>query len=105
MSGFNVAVVGAMGAVGGEMIRALEQRGFPMSERIPLDGVSKAGCEVRFRSDRVVFPNFARSLYAGLEAAFGKADAGAPRPSAGQTAVLPAQPCPSRPIGIEESPK
>ena len=50
MSGYVVAVVGALGAVGAEMIRTLEQRGFPVSRLKPLDVASKSGQKVAFRN-------------------------------------------------------
>ncbi len=40
---FNVAVVGATGAVGGTMIRVLEERGFPVTELRPLASSRSAG--------------------------------------------------------------
>jgi aspartate-semialdehyde dehydrogenase len=45
---WNVAVVGAAGMVGTEMIRTLEQRGFPVSELRPLDVAEVAGASVTF---------------------------------------------------------
>ena len=45
---WNVAVVGAAGMVGTEMIRTLEQRRFPVSELRPLDVAEVAGTPVRF---------------------------------------------------------
>lgn len=46
---YNVAVVGAMGMVGGEMIRTLERRSFPVAELRPLDIAANAGKEVTFK--------------------------------------------------------
>ncbi len=45
---YNVAVVGAMGMVGTEMIRTLERREFPMAEFRPLDVAANEGKEVSF---------------------------------------------------------
>lgn len=59
---FNVAVVGALGAVGAEMIRTLEQRNFPVSKLTPLDVASKSGSTV---------------LYKGASILVGAAEAGA----------------------------
>jgi aspartate-semialdehyde dehydrogenase len=53
MNKFRVAVVGALGAVGAEMIKTLEQRAFPVSELVPLDVESKAGSQVQFRGSGV----------------------------------------------------
>jgi aspartate-semialdehyde dehydrogenase len=48
MMQYKVAVVGALGAVGQEMIKTLEQRRFPVSELLPLDVPSNVGKTVRF---------------------------------------------------------
>ncbi len=62
MKKYCVAVVGAMGAVGQEMLKTLEQRGFPVSEIRPLDIEANAG---------------KKALYAGREAAVRVAAKGA----------------------------
>src|SRR5690606_31852774 len=48
-SAYRVAVVGATGAVGTEMIQVLEERGFPVEELMPLASGRSAGHEVQFR--------------------------------------------------------
>jgi aspartate-semialdehyde dehydrogenase len=53
MKSFKIAVVGALGAVGAEMIKTLEQRAFPVSELIPLDLESRAGIQIPFRGSPV----------------------------------------------------
>ena len=50
---FSVAVVGALGAVGTEMIKTLEQRNFPVSALIPMDVESMAGKKVFFNGVEV----------------------------------------------------
>jgi aspartate-semialdehyde dehydrogenase len=45
---YNVAVVGAMGAVGKEMLKTLERRSFPINELILLDVSSNVGKEIIF---------------------------------------------------------
>jgi aspartate-semialdehyde dehydrogenase len=45
---FNVAVVGATGAVGGTMLRVLEERGFPVSELRPLASARSEGREIDY---------------------------------------------------------
>ena len=49
MKEFKVAVVGATGLVGGTMIGALENMGFPVSQLIPLASPRSAGKTVSFR--------------------------------------------------------
>ncbi len=46
--GFKVAVVGATGNVGREMLNILEERGFPVSEVVPLASRRSLGSEVSF---------------------------------------------------------
>ncbi|KQZ96064.1 aspartate-semialdehyde dehydrogenase [Mesorhizobium sp. Root157] len=46
--GFKVAVVGATGNVGREMLNILEERGFPISEIVPLASRRSLGSEVSF---------------------------------------------------------
>ena len=48
MKDYNVAVVGAMGAVGKEIIKKLEKCAFPIKELIPLDVLSNASKEILF---------------------------------------------------------
>lgn len=48
MKSYNIAVVGAMGAVGKEMLKTLERRSFPIKELIPLDVSSNVGKEILF---------------------------------------------------------
>lgn len=48
MKKYNVAVVGAMGAVGQEMLRTLEKRSFPVKEIIPLDVSANVSKEILF---------------------------------------------------------
>ncbi|MFW5644061.1 MAG: aspartate-semialdehyde dehydrogenase, partial [Alkalispirochaeta sp.] len=50
---YNVAVVGALGVVGSEMIRTLERRAFPIAEFRPLDIPENAGKEVTFNGQTV----------------------------------------------------
>lgn len=47
--GWNVAVVGATGLVGGTMLSILEQRNFPVNEIFPLASARSVGKTVRFR--------------------------------------------------------
>lgn len=53
MKKYNVAVVGAMGAVGQEMIKTLEQRDFPINRLKPLDIPANEGKEVSFKGEKV----------------------------------------------------
>jgi aspartate-semialdehyde dehydrogenase len=50
-TGYNVAVVGATGAVGAEMIKVLEERRFPVAHLTPLASEQSAGKKVVFRGE------------------------------------------------------
>jgi aspartate-semialdehyde dehydrogenase len=54
MKSYRVAVVGALGAVGTEMIKTLEQREFPVSALIPIDVAAMAGASVMYRGAAVL---------------------------------------------------
>lgn len=54
MKKYNVAVVGALGAVGQEMIKTLEQRNFPVNQLKPLDIPANKGKEVTFKGEKVL---------------------------------------------------
>jgi aspartate-semialdehyde dehydrogenase len=49
--GYCVAVVGATGAVGGEMVKILEEREFPVERLLPLASERSLGKEVEFRGE------------------------------------------------------
>ena len=52
--GYRVAVVGATGAVGREMLKTVAERGFPADEVIALASGRSAGTEVSFGERRVL---------------------------------------------------
>ncbi|MEX0619222.1 MAG: aspartate-semialdehyde dehydrogenase [Pseudohongiellaceae bacterium] len=56
---YNVAVVGATGAVGETMISILEERNFPVNELFPLASERSAGSTVTFRNRPVTVQNLA----------------------------------------------
>ena len=51
---YKVAVVGATGAVGREIIKTLAERGFPVSEIVALASGRSAGAEISFGPDKVL---------------------------------------------------
>ena len=59
MSGFNVAIVGATGAVGEALISILEQRDFPVNQLFALASERSAGSTVMFRNKPVTVENLA----------------------------------------------
>jgi aspartate-semialdehyde dehydrogenase len=66
---WNVAVVGAAGMVGAEMIRTLERRGFPVNECRPLDVAALAGAEMTFAGRTVVCREATEANLAGIDIA------------------------------------
>src|SRR4028118_153526 len=50
---YNIAVVGASGAVGVEMLTTLERRGFPVGELTLLSSARSAGKQMTFRGENV----------------------------------------------------
>jgi aspartate-semialdehyde dehydrogenase len=50
---YNVAVVGATGAVGTEMMRILEERNFPVERLVPLASERSAGKSVKFKGEEI----------------------------------------------------
>ncbi len=65
----NVAVVGATGAVGTEMLRILEERGFPVGEIRPLASARSAGGTVRFRGEPVEVQELTAESFRGIDIA------------------------------------
>ena len=70
-----VAVVGATGAVGREMMRVLEERSFPLDELVPLASARSAGRTVRFRGEDVVVGELSLEALRGVELALVSAGA------------------------------
>ncbi|MCX7027152.1 MAG: aspartate-semialdehyde dehydrogenase [Spirochaetes bacterium] len=77
MKKFRVAVVGAMGAVGREMLKTLEQRGFPVSEIRPLDIEANAGKKVLYKGQEVTVGVAAKGAFTDVDIALFSAGADA----------------------------
>jgi len=74
---WNVAVVGALGMVGTEMIKTLEVRNFPVAELRPLDLAKLEGTEVEFAGRKVRTLTANAENFAGVEIAIFSAGAAA----------------------------
>jgi len=59
MKTYNVAIVGATGAVGEALINVLEERNFPVGELFPLASERSAGSKIMFRGKPVTVQNLA----------------------------------------------
>jgi len=66
---YTVAVVGALGVVGTEMISTLERRNFPVKELVPLDIASQAGKEVTFNKKQWVTKEAKEGAFIGVDIA------------------------------------
>ena len=66
---FRVAVVGATGAVGGTMLRVLEERGFPVTELRPLASARSAGTEVDFLGIPRIVQELTTDSFEGIDIA------------------------------------
>jgi aspartate-semialdehyde dehydrogenase len=65
----HVAVVGATGAVGVEMIRTLEQRDFPVGRLTLLASARSAGRKLSFRGEDIAVKELTRDAFAGIDIA------------------------------------
>ncbi len=70
MSGINVAVVGAAGAVGTQVVRLLEERRFPVAELRLLATKRSAGTRVRFRGEELVVEEMSLDALRGSRLVF-----------------------------------
>jgi aspartate-semialdehyde dehydrogenase len=67
MRKFNVAVVGATGAVGNEMIKILEERNFPVAELKLLASERSVGKEMEFRGKQIPVEALDEKSFTGME--------------------------------------
>jgi aspartate-semialdehyde dehydrogenase len=70
-----VAIAGATGAVGEELLRVLEQRGFPVDALVPLASARSVGRTVRFRGEDVPVRALDAFDFRGTDVAFFSAGA------------------------------
>jgi len=71
----SVAIVGATGAVGGELLRVLEDRDFPLSGLKLLASARSAGSIVSFRGQPLAVEELTEGSFAGVDLALFAADA------------------------------
>jgi aspartate-semialdehyde dehydrogenase len=65
----HVAVVGATGAVGVEMIKTLEKRNFPVGKLTLLASARSVGKKLKFRGEEVAVKELTKGSFAGIEIA------------------------------------
>ncbi len=69
MRKLKVAIVGATGVVGREMIKVLEEREFPVGELVPLASERSEGQKIEFRGEDVTVRRLTPDSFAGVEIA------------------------------------
>jgi len=67
---YHIAVVGATGAVGVELLRVLERRAFPVATLRPLASARSSGKSVLFRDEEVAIEELRPDSFAGIDVAF-----------------------------------
>ena len=67
---YHVAIVGATGAVGEELLRVLERRAFPVGNLLPLCSERSAGTAVSFRGEKITAQRLSPDSFAGIDVAF-----------------------------------
>jgi aspartate-semialdehyde dehydrogenase len=72
----HVAIVGATGAVGIEMIKTLEKRNFPMGKLTLLASARSAGKKLKFKGQDIVVTELTKDSFAGVDIALFSAGGG-----------------------------
>jgi aspartate-semialdehyde dehydrogenase len=72
----HVAIVGATGAVGVEMIQCLERRGFPVSQLTLLASARSAGKKLKFKGTDITIQELTPSSFGGVDIALFSAGGG-----------------------------
>ena len=73
---YHVAIAGATGAVGAEMLLCLEQRGFPIGTLTPLASARSAGKTLKFKGEDVVVKEITPDSFEGVDFALFSAGGG-----------------------------
>ena len=63
MANYNVAVVGASGAVGEEILRILEEIDFPLNKLVPLASSRSAGNTIEFSGKEIVIKELTETIF------------------------------------------
>ena len=74
MKQYTVAVLGATGAVGQEMIKILQERNFPVGKLKPLASARSAGKTLRFKGEDVVIEEARDEAFHGVDIVLGAAE-------------------------------
>ena len=74
MKQYTVAVLGATGAVGQEMMKILSERNFPVGKLIPLASARSAGKTLKFRGEDVTIQEARDEAFEGVDIVLGAAE-------------------------------
>ena len=74
MKTYTVAVLGATGAVGQEMIKILQERNFPVGKLVPLASARSAGKTLVFRGEEVTILEVCAEAFQGVDIVLGAAE-------------------------------
>jgi len=70
MKKYHVAIVGATGAVGAELLRVLERRGFPVASMRPIGSKRSAGKSVQFNGQSLVVEELSEGSFNKIDIVF-----------------------------------
>lgn len=74
MKQYTVAILGATGAVGQEMMKILEERNFPVGKLVPLASARSAGKQLKFRGEDVTIQEARDEAFQGVDIVLGAAE-------------------------------
>ena len=74
MKTYTVAVLGATGAVGQEMIKILAERDFPVGKLVPLASARSAGKKLTFKGEEVTIQEVCAEAFQGVDIVLGAAE-------------------------------
>ena len=74
MKQYTVAILGATGAVGQEMMHILEERNFPVGKLVPLASARSAGKTLKFRGEDVTIQLACEEAFEGVDIVLGAAE-------------------------------
>ena len=74
MKEYTVAVLGATGAVGQEMIKILQERNFPVGKLVPLASARSAGKTLKFKGEDVAIVEAKDDAFQGVDIVLGAAE-------------------------------
>ena len=74
MKQYTVAILGATGAVGQEMIKILQERSFPVGKLVPLASARSAGKTLKFKGEDVTIGLACEEAFQGVDIVLGAAE-------------------------------